>query len=165
MLEGGEDPQFIARRLIRMATEDIGLADPDAIEIALNAWKAYDQLGSPEGELSLAQATLYLALAPKSNAIYTAFTKATELAKKTSQHNPPKIALNAPTKLMKDLDYGKDYLYDHDEIHGFSGQNYFPNGMERPSFYEPVERGFEREMKKRLAYFQKLRVRVRNSRE
>ncbi|MDN3506324.1 MAG: replication-associated recombination protein A [Simkaniaceae bacterium] len=157
MIEGGEDPQFIARRLIRMASEDIGLADPDALEITLNAWRAYDQLGSPEGELALAQAVLYLALAPKSNAVYTAFKQALELAKDTNQHNPPKIILNAPTKLMKSLNYGKGYQYDHDEPQGFSGQNYFPDEMQRPSFYEPVERGFEREMKKRLYYFKKLR--------
>ncbi len=157
IFEGGEHPQFIARRLVRMASEDIGLGDPDALAITLNAWRAYDQLGSPEGELALAEATLYLALAPKSNAIYTAFAKATDLAKKTTQHNPPKIILNAPTKMMKDLEYGKGYKYDHDEQGAFSGQNYFPDGMDRPSFYYPVERGFEREMKKRLDYFQKLR--------
>lgn len=157
MLEGGEDPRFIARRLIRMASEDIGLADPDALEIALNASKAYEQLGSPEGELALAQATLYLALAPKSNSTYTAFKEAQSLAKNTTQLNPPKIILNAPTKLMKGLGYGKGYKYDHDEESGFSGQNYFPDGVERPEFYHPVERGFEREMKKRLDYFQKLR--------
>jgi len=163
ILEGGEDPQFIARRLVRMACEDIGLADPDALEICLNAWRAYDQLGSPEGEIALAQATIYLALAPKSNAIYVAFNKAWSLAKKTNHCNPPKTILNAPTKLMKDLDYGKGYLYDHDEKEGFSGQNYFPQEMERPSFYQPVERGFEREMKKRLEYFCKLRTgRVKN---
>ncbi len=157
MLEGGEDPQFIARRLVRMASEDIGLADPDALQITLNAWRAYDQLGSPEGELALAQATLYLALAPKSNASYSAFKEAYQLAKGTSQHNPPKIILNAPTKLMKDLEYGKGYKYDHEEPFAFSGQNYFPDQVKRHSFYHPVERGFEREMKKRLEYFQKLR--------
>lgn len=157
MIEGGEDPKFLARRLIRMASEDIGLADPDALEITLSAWRAYDQLGSPEGELALAQAVLYLALAPKSNALYVAFKQASEHAKSTNQHNPPKIILNAPTKLMKGLDYGKGYKYDHDEPHGFSGQNYFPDEIDRPSFYHPVERGFEREMKKRLYYFKKLR--------
>lgn len=157
MLEGGEDPRFIARRLIRMASEDVGLADPDALEIALNAAKAYEQLGSPEGELALAEATLYLSLAPKSNSAYTAFKEAQALAKDTTQLNPPKIILNAPTKLMKGLGYGKGYKYDHDEESGFSGQNYFPDEVERPRFYHPVERGFEREMKKRLDYFQKLR--------
>ncbi len=157
MLEGGEDRKFIARRLVRMATEDIGLADPDALTMTLNASKAYDQLGSPEGELALAQATLYLALAPKSNAAYTAYKKAQTIAKKTSHRPPPKIILNSPTKLMKDLGYGKGYKYDHEEENGFSGQNYFPDEVEREKFYEPVERGFEREMKKRLDYFEKLR--------
>lgn len=155
MLEGGESPEFIARRMVRMATEDIGLSDPDALQITLNAWRAYDQLGSPEGELALAEAILYLALAPKSNACYTAYTQAREVAKKTTQYNPPKIILNAPTKLMRDLGYGKGYRYDHDEPDGFSGQNYFPDQMERITFYEPVERGFEREMKKRIEYFAK----------
>ncbi len=159
MLEGGETPQFIGRRLVRMASEDIGLADPDALSITLNAWSAYDQLGSPEGELALAQAVLYLALAPKSNASYIAYKKSVELAKRTTQYNPPKTILNAPTNFMKGLGYGKGYKYDHDEEHGFSGQNYFPEelGM-RPSFYKPVERGFEREMKKRLHYFTNLRT-------
>ena len=157
MLEGGESPEFIARRLVRMASEDIGLADLDALQITLNAWRAYDQLGSPEGELALAQAVLYLALAPKSNASYMAFKQASQFAKKTTQHPPPKIILNAPTKLMKTLGYGKGYKYDHDEPAAFSGQNYFPDEMERQTFYHPVERGFEREMKKRLEYFQSLR--------
>ncbi|NGX36985.1 MAG: Replication-associated recombination protein A [Chlamydiae bacterium] len=158
MLEGGEDPKFIGRRLVRMANEDIGLADPEALEVALSAWRAFDQLGSPEGELALAQCVIYLALAPKSNATYVAFKRAQELAKNTTQHSPPKIILNAPTKLMKGLGYGKGYKYDHDEENGFSGQNYFPDELERPTLYEPVERGFEREMKKRLEYFQKLRT-------
>jgi putative ATPase len=155
MLEGGEDPYFLARRLVRMASEDIGLADPDALEITLNAWNAYERLGSPEGELALAQAVLYLALAPKSNATYTATKQAKQLAKETNQLNPPKIILNAPTKLMKDLGYGKGYKYDHEEKDGFSGQNYFPDELTPEEFYHPVERGFEREMKKRLEYFQK----------
>lgn len=157
MFEGGEDPQFLARRIVRMATEDIGLADPDALEITLNAWKAYDQLGSPEGELALAEAIIYLALAPKSNAIYIAYKRAQVLARKTNHLSPPKIILNAPTKLMKDLGYGKGYKYDHEEEQGFSGQNYFPDEIDREGFYHPVERGFEREMKKRLEYFEKLR--------
>lgn len=158
MFEGGEDPQFIARRLVRMASEDVALADPQALQVALDAWRAYDQLGSPEGELALAQATLYLALAPKSNATYVAFKKATALAKETGQLNPPKISLNAPTKLMKGLGYGKGYKYDHDEENAFSGQSHFPDELgERPSFYTPVQRGFEREMQKRLAYFEKMR--------
>lgn len=157
MLEGGEDPHFLGRRIVRMATEDIGLADPQSLTIALNAWQAYERLGSPEGELALAEAVLYLALAPKSNSVYVAFKGAQELARKTGHHNPPKIILNAPTKLMKDLDYGKGYRYDHDQEEAFSGQNYFPDEMERAKLYEPVERGFEREMKKRLEYFQRLR--------
>ncbi len=157
MLEGGEDPQFIGRRLVRMATEDIGLSDPDALTLALNAWRAYDQLGSPEGELALAQATVYLALAPKSNATYVAYKEAQKLAQKTSHLDPPKTILNAPTKLMKDQDYGKGYRYDHEEEGAFSGQNYFPEAIERTSFYRPVRRGFEREMQKRLNYFMKMR--------
>jgi putative ATPase len=157
MLEGGEDPQFIARRIIRMATEDIGLADPQALDVALAAWRAYDQLGSPEGELALAQAVVYMALAPKSNAIYTAYKAARAKAKESTQLSPPKIILNAPTKLMKEQGYGNGYEYDHDTPEGCSGQNYFPNEMERESFYQPVERGFEREMKKRLDYYNRFR--------
>jgi putative ATPase len=164
MLEGGESAPFIARRLVRAASEDIGLADPDALRITLDAWRAYEQLGSPEGELALAQAVIYLALAPKSNATYVAMGKTSELASKTTQHNPPKIILNSPTKLMKELGYGKGYRYDHEEEGAFSGQNYFPDGIERPNFYEPVERGFEREMKKRLEYFDKLRQKKTSSR-
>lgn len=164
MLEGGEDPQFLARRIVRMAVEDIGLADPQALTLALDAWRAYDQLGSPEGELALAQAIVYLALAPKSNAAYTAYEEARELAKTTSQFSPPKTILNAPTSFMKSLDYGKDYQYDHDLPFGFSGQDYFPESIKkRPSFYHPKERGFEREMKKRLDYFAQLREKLNNS--
>lgn len=157
MLEGGEDPNYLARRLVRMATEDIGLADPQALQITLTAWQTYERLGSPEGELALAQATLYLSLAPKSNAAYTALKKAQKLAAETSHLDPPKKILNAPTKLMKKEGYGKDYKYDHDLPHAFSGQNYFPDGVERPTFYEPVQRGFEREMEKRRAFFTSLR--------
>ena len=157
MLEGGEDPQFISRRLIRMASEDIGLADPNALEVALNAWRTFEQLGAPEGELALAEAVVYLALSPKSNALYTAFGAAKELAKQTSQLPPPKIILNSPTTLMKQIGYGQGYVYDHDTKEGFSGQNYFPDDLERPSFYQPIERGFEREMKKRMEYFSRLR--------
>lgn len=143
ILEGGEDPLFLARRIIRMATEDIGLADPQALNLAIAARDAYQMLGSPEGELALAEALVYLCLSPKSNAVYTAFGKARELAKQTSQLNPPSTILNAPTKLMKELGYGKDYRYDHEEAHAFSGQHYFPEQMERQEFYKPVERGFE----------------------
>jgi len=157
MLEGGEDPQFIARRIVRMATEDVGLADPQALTLALNAWRAFDQLGAPEGELALAEAVVYLALSPKSNAIYTAFGKAKELAKKTSQLSPPKTILNAPTSLMKEEGYGKGYLYDHDRPLAFSGQDYFPEELERPLLYQPKPYGFEREMEKRIAYFNQLR--------
>ena len=161
ILEGGEDPQFISRRLVRMAIEDIGLADPQALTIALNAWRAFDQLGSPEGELALAQAVAYLALSPKSNAIYTAFNQAQDLAKKTSQLSPPKTILNAPTQLMKEAGYGKEYRYDHDTALAFSGQDYFPEAMERQEFYHPKEYGFEREMSKRVEYFKKLREKLR----
>lgn len=157
MLTGGEAPLYIARRLIRMAIEDIGTADPEALKISLAAKDAYQALGSPEGELALAEAAIYLALAPKSNAVYTAYNEAKSLAEATSSLPPPKTILNAPTSLMKELGYGKGYAYDHDKENAFSGQNYFPDAMDRQSFYHPVERGFEREMKKRLAYFSKLR--------
>ena len=160
MLEGGEDPHFLARRLVRMAIEDIGLAEPDALGIALNAWQVYEKLGSPEGELALAKATLYLALAPKSHATYLAFKQAKKLAASTSHQKPPKTILNAPTQLMKNQGYGKGYAYDHDTPDGFSGQNYFPDGMKRPIFYRPVKRGFEREMEKRIAYFKSLRIKL-----
>ena len=159
MLEGGEEPLFIARRLIRMAVEDIGLADPQALSIALAGRQTYETLGSPEGELALAEVAIYLALAPKSNAIYTAFGEAKTLAGQTGHLNPPAEILNAPTQLMKEQGYGEGYIYDHDTPQGFSGQNYFPKEISRPSFYHPVERGFEREMKKRLEYFKKLRDR------
>lgn len=157
MLQGGEDPLFLARRLIRMATEDVGLADPYALQVSLNAWNTMHMLGSPEGELALAEAAVYLALAPKSNAIYTAFTKASEIASQTGQLDPPQHILNAPTKLMKEMGYGKGYIYDHDAADGFSGQDYFPSTLGREEFYVPQERGFERDLKKRLEYFAKLR--------
>jgi putative ATPase len=157
MLKGGEDPLFIARRVIRMASEDIGLADPQALSIAIAARDAFQMLGSPEGELALAEAIVYLATAPKSNSVYTAFAKAKESAEKTSHLPPPHIILNAPTSVMKNLGYGKGYIYDHDTPDGFSGQTYFPDTLGRTSYYTPVDRGFEREIKKRLAYFEKLR--------
>ena len=157
MLAGGEDPRFLARRITRMAVEDIGLADPQAQGICLEAWQIYERLGSPEGELALAQAVTYLALAPKSNAGYVAYKAAVDAARKTGSAMPPKHILNAPTRLMKDQGYGTGYNYDHDAEDGFSGQNYFPDGMERPGFYQPVERGFERELRKRLDYFERLR--------
>ena len=158
MLEGGEDPLFLGRRIVRMATEDVGLADPQALPIALSAFQTYQMLGSPEGELALAQALLYLALSPKSNATYTAYGKARETARETGHLDPPKIILNAPTSLMKDMGYSQGYIYDHDTPEGFSGQNYFPDALPRSSFYHPVSRGFEREMKKRLEYFAQLRI-------
>lgn len=165
MLAGGEDPLYITRRLVRMAYEDIGLADPAAAQQALLAKDAYDFMGSPEGELALAQATIYLATAPKSNAAYTAMKSAQAAAKETGSLLPPKHILNAPTRLMKDIGYGKGYEYDPDTPQGFSGQNYFPEEMakedgSRPQYYAPVERGFEREIAKRLAYWGKLRDRM-----
>ncbi|MEQ9259617.1 MAG: replication-associated recombination protein A [Roseovarius sp.] len=158
MLEGGEDPRYLARRITRMAVEDIGLADPQAQAHCLQAWETYERLGSPEGELALAQALTYLALAPKSNAVYTAYKAARAEARKTGSEPPPKHILNAPTSLMKEQGYGAGYAYDHDAEDGFSGQNYFPDSMKRPVLYQPVERGFERELKKRLDYFVRLRA-------
>jgi len=158
MLAGGEDPLYIARRMVRFAAEDIGLADPDALHQALAAWDTYERLGSPEGELALAQCVIYLGTAPKSNAGYSAFGAAMRAAKETGSLMPPKHILNAPTRLMKQLGYGKGYAYDHDTAEGFSGQNYFPDEMERRRFYEPVERGFEREIRKRLEYWDRLRA-------
>ena len=157
MLAGGEDPRFLARRITRMAVEDIGLADPQAQTHCLDAWQVYERLGSPEGELALAQALVYLALAPKSNATYVAYKGAVALARKTGSAMPPKHILNAPTGMMKDQGYGAGYAYDHDAEDGFSGQNYFPDGVPRPDLYQPVERGFEREIAKRLDYWDKLR--------
>ena len=157
ILDGGEDPRFIARRLLRMALEDVGLADPQAQSICLHAWQSFERLGSPEGELSLAQAALYLSLAPKSNASYKGFNLSLDLVKKTGSEPPPKHILNAPTDLMKDQGYGAGYEYDHDSEDGFSGQNYFPEKIDRLSAYQPVERGFERELKKRISYFKNLR--------
>jgi putative ATPase len=159
MLAGGEDPIYILRRLTRFAVEDVGMAEPGALPQAIAAWQAYDRLGSPEGELAVAQAVIHLATAPKSNAGYRAFARATRAAKETGSLMPPKHILNAPTRLMKDIGYGKGYQYDHDAEDGFSGQNYFPDGMGRAEFYEPVERGFEREIRKRLDYWANLRAR------
>lgn len=157
ILESGEDPLFVARRLIRMATEDVGLADPMALQLAVAARDTYQMLGSPEGELALAETAVYLALAPKSNAIYVAYEEARKAAAETGHLSPPKHILNAPTKLMREQGYGKGYVYDHDADKGFSGQNYFPQDMTRSNFYRPVERGFEREMVRRIEYFNKLR--------
>jgi putative ATPase len=158
MLEGGEDPRYLARRITRMAVEDIGLADPAAQRHCLDAWATYERLGSPEGELALAQAVLYLALAPKSNAAYAAYKAARASAKSTGSAPPPKHILNAPTRMMKQHGYGAGYAYDHDADDGFSGQDYFPETMSRASFYQPVERGYERELKKRLDWFEGLRA-------
>jgi putative ATPase len=158
MLEGGEDPRFLARRITRMAVEDIGLADPQAEAVCLDGWQTYERLGSPEGELALAQAVVYLALAPKSNAVYVAYKAARAAARETGSLMPPRHILNAPTRMMKDQGYGAGYAYDHDAEDGFSGQDYFPEGMKRPVWYLPPERGFERELKKRVEYFAKLRA-------
>jgi putative ATPase len=158
MLTGGEHPIYIARRMVRMASEDIGLADPQALSLTLAAWEAYERLGSPEGELALAEAVIYLASAPKSNATYLAFGAAQRAAKETGSLMPPMHAVNAPTRLMQDLGYGEGYVYDPDTKEGFSGLNYFPDGVQRQSFYRPPERGFEREIRKRLDYWEKLRA-------
>jgi len=158
MLAGGEDPRYIARRMVRMAVEDIGLADPQALPQSLAAWDTYERLGSPEGELALAQCVVYLATAPKSNAAYRAFAAAMRSARETGSLMPPKHILNAPTRLMKDIGYGAGYEYDHDTKESFSGQNYFPDGLARQTFYDPPDRGFEREIRRRLDYWQKLRA-------
>jgi len=158
MLDAGESPLFLARRIVRMAIEDVGNADPQALVVANAAKDAFDFLGSPEGELALAQAIVYVATAPKSNAVYTAFKAATQAAKQGGSLTPPKHILNAPTKLMKREGYGMGYRYDHDEPDAFSGQNYFPEALGRQSFYRPVERGFEREIKKRMDYWARLRA-------
>ncbi len=157
MFDAGEDPLFIARRVVRMASEDIGLADPQALSVALAAKDAYDFLGSPEGELAIAQAVVYVASAPKSNALYKAFKGAQMLAQSQGSLTPPKTILNAPTKLMKSEGYGAAYRYDHDEPDAFSGQDYWPEALGRKKLYEPVERGFERDIRKRLDYWARLR--------
>ncbi|CUH78821.1 replication-associated recombination protein A [Tropicibacter naphthalenivorans] len=162
MLEAGEDPRYLARRITRMAVEDISLADPQAQAFCLQSWETYERIGSPEGELAIAQALVYLALAPKSNAVYNAYKAARRAAKQTGSLMPPKHILNAPTKLMREQGYGDGYAYDHNAEDGFSGQDYFPDGLERMHFYDPVERGFERDLRKRVDYFAKLRQK-RNS--
>ena len=158
MLAGGEQPLFIARRLVRAAVEDIGLADPQAVQQALAAKDVFDFLGSPEGEIALAQCVLYLASAPKSNAVYKALSAAKRAAQEHGSLMPPAHILNAPTKLMKNLGYGAGYQYDHDAEGGFSGQNYFPDEIGREQFYAPKDTGFEREIAKRLDYWSKLRA-------
>jgi putative ATPase len=157
MLAGGEQPEFIARRMTRMAVEDIGLADPQALPTCIAAWEAFERLGTPEGELALAQAVIYLATAPKSNAAYAAYGAARRAARDTGSLMPPKAILNAPTRLMKDEGYGEGYEYDHETAECFSGQDYFPDEMTRVTFYDPPDRGFEREIRKRLEYWQRLR--------
>jgi putative ATPase len=157
MLDAGEDPLYLARRIVRMASEDIGMADPQALVVANAAKDAYDFLGSPEGELALAQAVIYVATAPKSNAAYVAFGRAKRAAKEGGSLLPPKHILNAPTKLMQDEGYSAGYEYDHDAEEAFSGQDYFPERLGRQTFYDPPERGFEREIRKRLDYWAKLR--------
>jgi putative ATPase len=157
MLEGGEDPEYILRRMLCVASEDISMADPQALQVAINAWQAYERLGLPEGELAMAQACVYLASAPKSNASYMALKAAKRLAKETGSLMPPRHAMNAPTKLMKAEGYNLGYKYDHDSLDGFSGQNYFPEDLPREEFYQPVERGFERDIKKRLDFWAKRR--------
>ncbi|QUS36583.1 replication-associated recombination protein A [Falsirhodobacter algicola] len=158
MLEGGEDPRYLARRITRMAVEDIALADPEAQRVCLDAWNTFERLGSPEGELALAGALVHLALAPKSNAVYAAYKAARASARQTGSEPPPLHIRNAPTRMMREMGYGADYAYDHDQEDAFSGQNYFPDGMKRPVFYTPPERGFERELKKRSEYFARLRI-------
>ena len=158
MLYAGEDPTYILRRLTRFAAEDIGLADPEALKLAIASWETYDRLGSPEGELAIAMLVIYLGTAPKSNATYTAYGQALAAARETGSLAPPKHILNAPTKLMKDIGYGKGYHYDHNAENAFSGQNYFPDGMARRDFYRPVDRGFERDITKRLEYWARLRA-------
>ena len=157
MMSAGEDPRYIARRLLRFASEDIGLADPQALSQTLDAWQSYERLGSPEGDLALVQALIYLATAPKSNAVYVASKAASQMAQTTGAVPPPNHLINAPTKMMKDMGFGKGYAYDHDAKDGFSGQNCFPDEVPRTRLYEPKEIGFEREVSKRLAYWQKRR--------
>jgi putative ATPase len=161
----GEDPLFLARRMIRMASEDIGMADPQALPLAIAARDAYEMLGSPEGELALAELCVYLATAPKSNSIEVAFNEAMALARSSGSPMPPMVILNAPTKMMKGQGYGEGYIYDHDTPEGFSGQEYFPEKLGRQEFYRPVERGFEREIGKRLDYFSRLRAAKRAEQE
>ena len=163
MLEGGEDPRYIGRRLLRFASEDIGMADPQALLVTQAALESFERLGSPEGELALAQAVVHLATAPKSNALYTAYKKAMRDAKEHGSLMPPKHILNAPTALMRDIGYGNDYAYDHDTEHGFSGQNYFPDALPRRDYYQPREVGFERDIRNRLDYWDELRMKINNS--
>jgi len=163
MLVGGEEPPYVLRRLTRVASEDIGLADPQALSQCLSAKDAFEFLGSPEGELAIVQACLYLATAPKSNAAYAAQKAAWKLAQETGSLMPPRHILNAPTKLMKDIGYGEGYAYDHESDKGFSGADYWPEEMAAQALYEPVERGFERKIRERIAYWKKLRAKIRDA--
>ncbi|MDO6589898.1 replication-associated recombination protein A [Loktanella sp. D2R18] len=163
MLAGGEDPRYLARRITRMAVEEVGLADPQAQAVCLQSWDAYERIGSPEGELALAQALVYVALAPKSNAAYVGYKAAVVAAKSTGSTPPPSHIINAPTQMMKEQGFGAGYAYDHDAEDAFSGQNYFPDGMKRGVYYLPVDRGFERELKKRVDYFAGLRAKRNRS--
>jgi len=165
MMAGGEDPRYVARRLVRFASEDIGMADPNALPQSIAAWEAYERLGSPEGELAIVQCVLYLATAPKSNAAYKAASAANRLARETGSLMPPKHILNAPTKLMKEIGYGDGYAYDHDAEDGFSGQDYFPDDINRQRLYSPKDTGFEREIAKRLQYWDTLRQKRRKESE
>jgi putative ATPase len=159
MLDGGAEPKYMARRLIRMASEDIGLADPRALRLALDAADVYERLGTPEGELALAECVIYLAIAPKSNAVYKAFNAAKALVKKDGSRPVPMHLRNAPTRLMKDLNYGKDYRYAHDEKDGFAaGESYWPDGMTAPAFYQPVERGLEIRIAEKMRQLQALNL-------
>ena len=157
MIKGGEDPLYLLRRLTRFAMEDVSLADPDALQVAVNAWDTYERLGSPEGDIAISELVIYLATAPKSNSSYTAWNNALRAADRFSSLTPPAHILNAPTKLMSQLGYGKGYVYDHDTEDGFSGQNYFPDGMPRMKFYHPSGRGFETEIQRRLDWWESLR--------
>ena len=157
MFSGGEDPRYIARRLVRFASEDIGLADPNALLQIIAASEAFERVGPPEGELAIAQSVIYLATAPKSNAVYEAFKASVKLAEESGSLSPPSHAINAPNKFMKDLGYATGYEYDHENEKGFSGQNYFPSEIARQNFYRPVGRGFEKEIVKRLDYWENLR--------
>ncbi|MDT7789644.1 MAG: putative ATPase, partial [Pseudonocardiales bacterium] len=159
MLDGGEDPLYVARRLVRFANEDIGMADPHAVQQALAAWDVYERLGSPEGELAIAQAVVYLATAPKSIAVYRGFNAAHQAARRTGSLMPPTHILNAPTRLMKDLGYGKDYQYDPDTADGFSGADYFPGGMDRETYYQPTQNGYEAQITEHLRHWAASRAR------
>ena len=162
-LNAGEDPHFIFRRLLRISIEDVGLANPDTQKQVLDSWRSYERLGSPEGDIALVMSVIALSLSPKSNSVYLAEKESQKFAKKHNAVQPPRHILNSPTALMDSLGYGLGYKYDHDFKAGFSGQNYFPDGIKRPIFYHPIERGYERELKKRVLYFSRLRNKIQQS--